>query len=78
MKRKHFLYFRKRNPALFSRNLRNKSAPGNFILQETETPKKLLMFQEKRTWTKNFIFLKTELSEFEKCEKPTAKMFSML
>ena len=60
LKRKLFLYFQERNPALFSPSLKNKKQFTQrkfLILQGTETPKKCLVFSQKKT---SIIFLETE------------------
>ena len=72
---KKSLYFQKWNPALFSPSSKNKKSPPRekfLILHETEAPKKLLIFSQKKafltfreteTLKKLLIFQETETSK---------------
>ena len=78
LERKFFLYFRKWNSALFrpsSKNKRNPPLRKFFILQETKTPEKFLIFSKKdaflifrnmETPKKFFIFQKRKFLIFHK------------
>ena len=90
LKRKYFLYLQKWNLALFSRSLKNKiNAPRKkfFYNLGNQNPEKVSCVFSKESFSvisrkgnpeKKFIFQKTELSEHEKCKKPTLKMFFIL
>ena len=87
LKTKHLLYFRKRNPALFSPRLKNKKVHPekiSYTLQETQTPKKLIIFFQKKaafifrvmkTQTNSLYFTKWNFSYISESTFPSSKRF---